>query len=81
MSFSYYLVTVCGAAHAAVDWAVHAANELALFTFEGSPLSQPVIDSDYNRVFEKFREDHEEDHEEATRGQVTAAHLRKLGLN
>lgn len=41
------------------------------------PDSQPVVDGNNDGVFEEFGGDHQEDHEEATRGQVTPAHLRR----
>lgn len=41
------------------------------------PVSQPVIDRHNDGVFEEFRENHEEDHEEPPSRQVTPAHLRE----
>lgn len=41
------------------------------------PVSQPVIDRHNDGVFEEFRENHEEDHEEPPRRQVAPAHLRE----
>lgn len=41
------------------------------------PVSQPVIDGYNDGVFQEFRENHEEDHEEPPRRQVTPAHLRE----
>ena len=49
----------------------------ALIGFGGGPHSQPVVDGNDDGVFEKFRGHHHEDHEEATRRQVTPAHLRE----
>ena len=54
---------------------VHSGSH-ALIGFGGGPDSQPVVDGNDDGVLEKFRGHHQEDHEEATRGQVTPAHLR-----
>ena len=53
---------------------------IAPIGFGGGPEGQPVIDGNDDRVFEEFRGNHHEDHEEATRGQVTPAHLRRSGM-
>lgn len=39
-------------------------------------MCQTVVDGNDDRVFEKLGENHQEDHEEATGGQVAPAHLR-----
>lgn len=46
--------------------------------FEEGPVCQTVVDGDDDRVFEKLGENHQEDHEEATGGQVAPAHLRTM---
>jgi len=49
----------------------------ALTGFGGSPDRQPVVNGNNDRVLEKHRGHHEEDHEEPARGQVAPAHLRR----
>lgn len=41
-------------------------------------MCQRVVDGNDDRVFEKLGENHQEDHEEATGGQVAPAHLRTM---
>lgn len=46
-----------------------------LIGFEEGPVGQTVVYGNDDRVFEEFRGNHQEDHEEATGGQVTPTHL------
>lgn len=49
-----------------------------LIGFEEGPVCQTVVDGNDDRVFEKLGENHQEEHEEATGGQVAPAHLRTM---
>lgn len=64
---------------AAVAWAapVFGLIRCSLVGFEESPVGQTVVNGNDDRVFEKFGGNHQQDHEEAPRGQVSPAHLQE----
>lgn len=49
----------------------------SLVAFEESPVGQTVVSGNDDGVLEKFGGNHQEDHEEAPRGQVRPTHLQE----